>query len=55
VADSKDVIINEWFSYFLSNIYSQGFNSVTYRMADCYFAGPFGINDEFSVNLFRFS
>jgi hypothetical protein len=43
--------LNEWYSYFLSNIYWQGFSSVTYRVAGYYFAGPFDINDEFSVNL----
>lgn len=51
MADSKEVFLNEWYSYFLSNIYWQGFNSVGYRMADYSFAGSFDINDEFSVNL----
>jgi hypothetical protein len=51
VADSKEVFLNEWYSYFLSNIYWQGFNGVTYSVADYYFAGPFDISGEFSVNL----
>lgn len=50
MVDSKEVFLNEGYSYFLSSIYWHGFNSVTYRMADYCFAGPFDINDEFSVN-----
>ena len=51
VTDNKEMFLNSWYSYFLSNIYWKGFNSVTYFAADYYFLGPFDINIKFLVHL----